>query len=64
MRAATLFDLPVPEPVIEILAEQVGGFARLRGLGLLDPYPDPYDPAHPALAANPGCWADRAPQHQ
>ena len=26
---------------------------RLRGLGLLDPYPDLYDPARLALAANP-----------
>ena len=54
LRAATLFDLPVPEPVIEVLAGQVGGSAaRLRGLGLLDPYPDLYDPARLALAANP-----------
>ncbi len=43
-----------PEPVIEVLAGQVGGSAaRLRGLGLLDPYPDLYDPARPALAASP-----------
>ena len=54
LRAATLFDVPVPEPVIGVLAGQVGGSAaRLRGLGLLDPYPDPYDPARPALAASP-----------
>ena len=54
LRAATLFELPVPEPVIEVLAGQVGGSAaRLRGLGLLDPYPDLHDPARPALAANP-----------
>ena len=40
--------------MIEALAGQVGGSAaRLRGLGLLDPYPDLYDPARPALAANP-----------
>ena len=54
MRAATLFDVPAPEPVIEVLAGQVGGSAvRLRGLGLLDPYPDIYDPARTALAASP-----------
>ena len=54
LRAATLFDLPVPEPVIGVLAGQLGGSAaRLRGLGLLDPYPDLHDPARPALAASP-----------
>ena len=54
LRAATLFDLPVPEPVIGVLADAMGGSAdRLRGLGLLDPYPDPYHPARLALAANP-----------
>ena len=30
-----------------------GSAARLRGLGLLDPYPDRYDPARLALAASP-----------
>ena len=54
LRAATLFDMPVPEPVIGVLAGQVGGSPdRLRGLGLLDPYPDLYDPARTALAASP-----------
>ena len=54
LRAATLFDLPVPESVIEALAGEVGGSAaRLRGLGLLDPYVDLYDPALVALAVNP-----------
>ena len=54
LRAVTLFTLPVPEPVMEVLADQVGGSAaRLRGLGLLDPYLDLYDPARPALAADP-----------
>ena len=54
LRAATLFDMPVPEPVIGVLAGQVGGSpGRLRGLGLLDPYPDLYDPARTALAASP-----------
>ncbi len=54
LRAATLFDLPVPEPVIDALAGEAGGSAaRLRGLGLLDPYVDLYDPARWALAVNP-----------
>jgi tetratricopeptide (TPR) repeat protein len=54
LRAATLFTLPVPEPVIGVLARETGGsVARLRGLGLLVPYPDLYDPAHLALAADP-----------
>ena len=54
LRAATLFDLPVPEPVIAALAGEVGGsVARLQGLGLLDPYVDLYDPTRTALAVNP-----------
>jgi tetratricopeptide (TPR) repeat protein len=54
MRAATLFAVPVPESVIGVLAGHVGGStARLRGLGLLDPYPDLYDPARLALTTNP-----------
>ena len=54
LRAATLFTLPVPEPVIEELTGQLGGSpTRLRGLGLLAPYPDLYDPARLALAADP-----------
>jgi tetratricopeptide (TPR) repeat protein len=54
LRALTLFTLPVPEPVTGVLADAVGGSAaRLRGLGLLDPYPDLYDPAGAALAASP-----------
>ena len=54
LRAATLFGLPVPESVIQVLAGQVGGsLSRLRGFGLLDPYPDLYDPARLAVAVNP-----------
>ena len=54
LRAATLFGMRVPESVIGVLAGQVGGSPdRLRGLGLLDPYPDIYDPARIALAAGP-----------
>ncbi|MGW5054553.1 CHAT domain-containing protein [Actinokineospora sp. NPDC004072] len=52
LRAVTLFDLPVPEPVVAALAENVGGTAtRLGGLGLLEPYPDPAGAT--ALAVNP-----------
>ncbi len=54
LRAATLFTLPVPEAVIEVLADRTGGaVAMLRGLGLLDPYQDLRDPARLALAADP-----------
>jgi tetratricopeptide (TPR) repeat protein len=54
LRAATLFNLPVPESVIQVLAEQLGGsLDRLRGLGLLDPYSDLYDTGRVALAVNP-----------
>jgi tetratricopeptide (TPR) repeat protein len=54
LRAATMFTVPVPESVINVLADQVGGStARLRGLGLLDPYPDLHDSGRLALAANP-----------
>jgi tetratricopeptide (TPR) repeat protein/CHAT domain-containing protein len=54
LRAATLFDLPVPESVIQIMANEVGGsVTRLRGLGLLVPYQDLQDPARAALAADP-----------
>ena len=54
LRAVTLFTLPVPEAVIGALAGQVGGSpGRLRGLGLLVPYPDLHDPARLALAADP-----------
>ena len=56
LRAVTLFTVPVPEPVVDVLAGQVGGSLgrlRLRGLGLLDPYPDLWDPGRVALAASP-----------
>jgi tetratricopeptide (TPR) repeat protein len=68
LRAATVFDLPVPEPVIAVLADQLGGSPdRLRGLGLLEPYPDLYDPAQLALAVNPlaaGRLAPLTPREQ
>jgi tetratricopeptide (TPR) repeat protein len=54
LRAATLFELPVPESVIGLLTDQVGGSAdRLRGLGLFDPYQGLYNPGRLALAVNP-----------
>ena len=62
LRAATLFSLPVPEPVIAALADQVGGSpGRLRGLGLLAPSPDLHDPRQVALAADPLAAGRTAP---
>ncbi|WFE96819.1 tetratricopeptide repeat protein [Micromonospora sp. WMMD987] len=53
LRAVTLFDLPVPVPVVDALAGEVGGSTdRLRGLGLLDTFPDRYDPQRQAVAVN------------
>ncbi|MFD7681140.1 CHAT domain-containing protein, partial [Streptomyces sp. NPDC060187] len=53
LRACTLFTVPVPQPVIDILAAAVGGSAtRLRGLGLLDAFPDQRRPESAALAVN------------
>jgi tetratricopeptide (TPR) repeat protein len=54
LRQATVFTLPVPEQVTGVLAAQAGAtVGRLRGLGLLDPYPDRYDPARVAVAVSP-----------
>src|ERR1700722_5577623 len=53
-RPPTPFDPPVPVPVIDGLAADVGGsVTRLRGLGLLDAHEDLYTPSRPALHANP-----------
>uniref|UniRef100_A0AAU3HWY3 CHAT domain-containing protein n=1 Tax=Streptomyces sp. NBC_01393 TaxID=2903851 RepID=A0AAU3HWY3_9ACTN len=53
LRACTLFTVPVPQPVIDVLADAVGGSAsRLCGLGLLDAFPDQHRPDFPALAVN------------
>ena len=42
LRAATLFDMPVPEPVIGVLAGQVGGSAGpAAGPGPAGPLPGP-----------------------
>ncbi|MEU5686147.1 hypothetical protein DEJ48_08790 [Streptomyces venezuelae] len=53
LRACTLFTVPVPQPVIDVIAAAVGGSAaRLCGLGLLDTFPDQHRPNVPALAVN------------
>ncbi|MEV4513856.1 CHAT domain-containing protein [Dactylosporangium sp. NPDC049525] len=53
LRAATVFETPVPATVMDALADAVGGStARLRGLGLLDSFPDLFDPAREAVAVN------------
>ncbi|MGW1966620.1 CHAT domain-containing protein, partial [Streptomyces sp. NPDC001935] len=53
LRACTLFTVPVPQHIIDTLADAVGGSAsRLSGLGLLDSFPDQYRSAVPALAVN------------
>ncbi|MFD7411636.1 CHAT domain-containing protein, partial [Kitasatospora purpeofusca] len=53
LRACTLFTLPVPQPVVDTLAQAIGGSAtRLRGLGLLDAYPDDYHRPTTAVAVN------------
>ncbi len=65
LRAVTLFTIPVHEAVIDVLADQVGGsVARLRGLGLLDPYPDLHDPGRLAVVANPLAAGRAAPLSQ
>ncbi|MGM7643936.1 CHAT domain-containing protein [Nocardia sp. JW2] len=54
LRAANLFDLPIPESVIGILTDQLGGSpTRLSGLGLLEPQRDPYNPDLVATRVNP-----------
>ncbi|MGY0460088.1 tetratricopeptide repeat protein [Kitasatospora sp. cg17-2] len=53
LRACALFTLPVPQPVVDTLAEAVGGSAtRLRGLGLLDAFADDYHRPTTAVAVN------------
>jgi tetratricopeptide (TPR) repeat protein len=53
LRAATLFAVPVPEPVIAALAAAVGGDARrLQDLGLLVPSEDLVLPRVNALSVN------------
>lgn len=51
LRAATLFERPVPIVAFEVLAAKVGGsFPRLVDLGLLDRFEDLVDPRTPAFA--------------
>ena len=53
LRAATVFQVPVPETIMVMLANAEGGnVAHLRGLGLLEPYEDFVDPTVTALAVN------------
>ncbi|MGI5238759.1 tetratricopeptide repeat protein [Dactylosporangium sp. CA-139066] len=53
-RALTVFDQPIPRPVADLLAGQVGGsLDRMCGLGLADAYPNPAHPAQTAVAVNP-----------
>nr|WP_294505141.1 CHAT domain-containing protein [uncultured Rhodopila sp.] len=61
LRAALLFDIPVPAAVIETLAAAIGGSAEhLSDLGLLEPFEDVVDHAVTALAVN-GLPAGRLP---
>ena len=54
LRAATLFEVPVPETIVALLADAIaqGNVLRLRGLGLLEPSEDLFDPSVTALAVN------------
>ena len=53
LRDATLFHLPIPEPVLQLLADERGeDIVRLRSLGLLDPFEDLVDADVTALAVN------------
>ncbi|MFI6079118.1 tetratricopeptide repeat protein [Actinoplanes sp. NPDC051343] len=53
LRDLTLFELPVPEPAVTAVAQHSGGSAaRLRGLGLLDTFPDSHQPRLTATAVN------------
>src|SRR5216683_1152340 len=53
LRAALLFEAPVPEAVLAALAAEVGGTPeKLRELGLFDPYRDLVDREVTALAIN------------
>ena len=53
LRAATVFQLPVPAAIIDAMAKQMeASLIHLRGLGLLEPYEDVVDPHTVALALN------------
>jgi hypothetical protein len=59
LRASTLFELPVPEPVLARFAREArisseaADLARLTALGLWDAYEDEFHPGQRALAVNP-----------
>ncbi|GAA0430645.1 hypothetical protein Aca07nite_39520 [Actinoplanes capillaceus] len=53
LRALTLFDLPMPAPVTDLLETRTGGTVRrLCGLGLADTFPDPHRQAATAVTVN------------
>jgi tetratricopeptide (TPR) repeat protein len=53
LRRLTVFSLPVPEAVIETMADKMGAsLVQLRDLGLVDRHEDVVDPHVPAVAAN------------
>jgi hypothetical protein len=53
LQALTLFQMPVPPEVTEVIEGEPGGsVVRLRDLGLLDVFEDLVDPPAPALAVN------------
>jgi tetratricopeptide (TPR) repeat protein len=53
LRALTVFELPVPLEVANVLAKAVGGESdRLLGLGLCDRFEDLVRPPRPAVAVN------------
>ena len=64
LRAATLFTLPVPEPVIEVLAGQVGRIGGpAAGPGPAGPLPRPARPGPPGPGRqSPGRRTGRAAQ--
>ncbi len=53
LRRLTLFNLPVPQSVMEVLtAKESASQARLRDLGLIEPFEDLVDASNPAFAVN------------
>uniref|UniRef100_UPI0035630133 CHAT domain-containing protein n=1 Tax=Amycolatopsis kentuckyensis TaxID=218823 RepID=UPI0035630133 len=54
IRALTLFDLPIPHSVVDLIARLVGGsLTHLSGLGLVEPHGDHVDPGRAAFTVNP-----------
>ncbi|WP_156921490.1 CHAT domain-containing protein [Desulfovibrio inopinatus] len=53
LRAVNCVELPIPESIVQRLADTMGGnITHLRGLGLLEPSEDLVQPTHTALAVN------------